>query len=156
MKLVRKIMLPLLCFIPIKFIEVKQNTNYVSHNVYVFVHLKVSLSLHTRSPSQNKFFVTVSVKFSARSWKYDRSSLNIFVTYETEYFEMFLESFKEPQVRQCQIRVVRRRWNYLKPDALCHRWSGNSSVELGVICGRLFGFSPYESDWFVASVWFFM
>jgi len=80
----------------------------------------VSLSFDAVPPVTNKFFIPISVEFYRLFWKpFCHSSLN-FITCETIAFEIFLESFEQPEVRWCQIRAVGMMWNNLKFDAVSY------------------------------------
>jgi hypothetical protein len=58
-------------------------------------------------PALNKFFEPVSIEFFRLfSKQFSHSSLNFFNTCEMNYFEMILESSKQPEVRGCQIKAV--------------------------------------------------
>jgi hypothetical protein len=60
------------------------------------------------SPGLNKFFKPLNVDFFRLfSKQFSHSSLNFFNTCEMNYFEMILESSKQPEVGGCQSRGSR-------------------------------------------------
>ena len=61
-------------------------------------------------------------------YRFPVAALNFFCTREINSFRMFLESCKQPEVRQCQIRTVRTMRNNFKLDVLYLRRHGSTSV----------------------------
>jgi hypothetical protein len=72
-------------------------------------------------PVPNKFFIPIGVEFYRLFLKpFCHSSLNFFMTCEMIAFEIFLESFEQPEVGWCQIQAVGMVWNNLKFDAVSY------------------------------------
>jgi len=117
-------------------IELKQNTKCNAECVPCFCTSSifvVSLSFDTLPPVVNKFFWPVTLElFWLFSKPISDGGLN-FITCEMISLEMFLKSFKQPVVRQCQICALGRVWNDFKYNALYSSWSCNTSVECGLI-----------------------
>lgn len=78
--------------------------------------------------------------------------LKCFITCEMNSFEMFLESCKQWEGRQCQIWDVGRVWNSFKFSALYCHWSGNTSMGSSVnMLKKHWLSSPNERKWYVFS-----
>jgi len=100
-------------------IELKQNTKFNSECIPCFCtssFFVVSLAFDTLPPEQ--VFLTCHCGTLLAILKtHSDNGLN-FITCEVISFEMFLESFKQPEVKQCEICAVGRVWNDFKYDAL--------------------------------------
>jgi len=87
-------------------------------------------------------FSNLSVElFSLFSKPFYSSSFNFFITCEMNSFEMFLDSCKQPGVRQCQIWAVSRVWNNFK-SGVYRRWIGFTPWGLVLLYWRNITFFP--------------
>jgi hypothetical protein len=98
----------------------KQNVNYNSECTLAITHFStVSLSFNTMLPAVHNVFEPFAAEvFRLFSKPFSHSNLNFFITCEMKGSEMFLESYKQPEVRRCQIWAVQKGWNNFKSDAM--------------------------------------
>jgi hypothetical protein len=72
-------------------------------------------------PVPNKFFIPIGVEFYRLFLKpFCHSSMNFFIKCEMIAFEIFLESFKQPEVKWYEVWAVGMVWNNLKFDAVSY------------------------------------
>ena len=82
-----------------------------------FFHI-VCLYFSTTPPVLNKFLELVALEsFRPFSKPFSSISLIICITCAVKFFEMFVESCRQPEVRRCQIQVVGRVWSNFKTSA---------------------------------------